>query len=235
MIGSKTISMMQIADLWVSTSPKAWEDALERYWNFVQERNQALEQSLHTLDLERLRRMDANGWYKFLRDEYFRWKYTAPNRYATTTRQLRRYVDDDMLGDLDQIRKRLLTLDPDDIHSGLETASRIRGLGPAGASGLLALMYPKNFGTVDQFAVKALSQVQGLPEAAALARMNPEGLTIRDGVLIIDILRRKAADNNRVFKSDAWTPRKLDKVLWACGRLDRAPSPDSSIGRCRTG
>ena len=154
----------------------------------------------------------------FLGTNTFRWKYTAPNRYATTTRQLRRYVDDDTLGDLDQIRKRLLTLDPDYIRSGLETASAIRGLGTAGASGLLALMYPKNFGTVDQFAVKALRQVQGLPEAAALAQMNPEALTISDGVLIIDILRRKAADNNRVFKSDAWTPRKLDKVLWTYGR-----------------
>jgi hypothetical protein len=159
----KTISMIPIADLWVSTNPKAWENALERYWNFVQPRNLALEQSLDTLDLERLRRMDANGWYKFLRDEYFRWKYTAPNRYATTTRQLQRYIDDDTLGDLDQIRKRLLTLDSDDIHSGLETASEIRGLGIAGASGLLALMYPKTFGTIAQFAVKALRQVQGLP------------------------------------------------------------------------
>jgi len=79
-------------------------------------------------------------------------------------------------------------------------------------------MYPKNFGTVDQFAVKALRQVQSLPEEAAFARMNPEALTISDGALIIDILRRKAADNNCVFESDAWTPRKLDKVLWTYGR-----------------
>ncbi|MFW6027899.1 MAG: hypothetical protein ACOC91_03740, partial [bacterium] len=93
-----------------------------------------------------------------------------------------------------------------------------RGLGTAGASGLLALMYPRKFGTVDQFAVKALRQVNGLPEAAALARMTPESLSIRDGVLIIGILRRKAADNNRMFKSNAWTPRKLDKVLWTYGR-----------------
>jgi len=55
-------------------------------------------------------------------------------------------------------------------------------------------------------------------EAAALAQMNTEDLTISDGVLIIDILRRKAADNNRVFKLDNWTPRKLDKVLWTYGR-----------------
>lgn len=210
--------MMQIADLWSSTDPKAWDDALKRYWEFVKEENLDLEQSLDKLDLERLRRLDAQGWYDFLKDEYFRWKYTAPNRYASTTRLLRRYMDDNTLDDLDQIRKRLLTLDTDDIRLGLEAARAIRGLGTAGASGLLALMYPEKFGTVDQFVVKALRLVSGLPEAAALGRMNPENLTVRDGVLIIGILRRKAADNNRVFKSATWTPRKLDKVLWTHGR-----------------
>lgn len=210
--------MMSIADLWASADPRAWDDALARYWCFVQPRNLALEKSLDTLDLERLRRLDAQGWYKFLKHEYFPWKYTAANRLATTTRQLQRYADDDALSDLDHIRQRLLTLDTDDIRSGLQAACAIRGLGTAGASGLLALMYPRRFGTVDQFVVKALTQINGLPEAAALARMNPWSLTIRDGVLIIDVLRRKAADNNRVLRSDAWTPRKLDMVLWTYGR-----------------
>jgi hypothetical protein len=118
----------------------------------------------------------------------------------------------------DQIRRRLLSLDPDDIRLGLKAGCDIRGLGTAGASGLLALMYPQKFGTVDQFAVKALRQVEDLPEAKSLARMNPENLTISDGVLLIEILRRKAADNNRIFKSETWTPRKLDKVLWTYGR-----------------
>ena len=33
--------------------------------------------------------------------------YTARNRYATTTRQLQRYLDEDALDVLDQIRRRL--------------------------------------------------------------------------------------------------------------------------------
>lgn len=207
---------MHVASLWVSTDPKDWDRALALYWSFVQPRNLALERALDALGLERLRRLDARGWYDFLRNEYFRWKYTAPNRYATTTRQLRRYIDDGALGELDQIRKRLLALDTDDIRTALE-AAKIRGLGTAGVSGLLALMYPKKFGTVDQFVVKALRQVERLPESEALARMNPMGLTVRDGALIINILRRKAADNNRLFNSEDWTPRKLDKVLWTYG------------------
>jgi len=53
-------------------------------------------------------------------------------------------------------------------------ATSIHGLGIAGASGLLTLMYPDQFGTVDQFVVKALREVEGLPQRAALERMNPE-------------------------------------------------------------
>jgi hypothetical protein len=209
---------LMISDLWISKDPTAWDDALKRYWSFVQPRNLDLEKSLDALDIERIRCMDPRGWYDFLRVEYFRWKYTAPNRYATTTRRLQRYADDGKLDDLDRVRQRLLALDTDNIRSGLKTASLIHGLGTAGASGLIALMYSQKFGTVDQFAVKALRQVGGLPEAEALARMNPDSLTISDGVLIIGVFRRKAADLNRIFKSAVWTPRKLDMVLWTFGR-----------------
>jgi hypothetical protein len=208
-----------ISELWHSADPNDWADALERYWSFVLPRNRDLEHYLDDLDLERLRSLDARGWYSFLHNEYFRWKYTAANRYATTTSSLRFYQKDQhSLDELDQVRQKLLALDTDDIRSALEVAHRIRGLGPSGASGLLALMYPHKFGTCDQFVVKALGQIDGLPEAPVLSRMKPEDLTIPDGVAIINLLRRKAVDTNRVFNSDSWTPRKIDKVLWTYGR-----------------
>jgi hypothetical protein len=210
--------VIPFAELWTSSDPAAWERALASYWTRVREKNLELERLLDSLDLERLREMDAEGWYQFLRDEYFRWKYTAANRYASTTQKLQSYVDDDTLDELDAIRKKLLTLDTDDIPSSLAAADEIRGLGTAGASGLLSLMYPQKFATVDQFVVKALRQVDGLPEAEAILRMDPEGLSIKDGVLLIDILRRKATDNNRLFNSTDWTPRKVDMVLWTYGR-----------------
>jgi hypothetical protein len=213
-----TVEAMPIAELWTSSDPAAWERALARYWSYVRSENLDLELSLDSLDLERLREMDGDGWFQFLRDEYFRWKYTAASRYAYTTQKLQSYVDEDALDKLDVIREKLLTLDTDDIRSSLEVADEIRGLGTAGASGLLALMYPQKFATVDQFVVKALRQVDGLPEAESIARMDPEGLSVKDGVLLIDILRRKAADNNRAFNSKTWTPRKLDMVLWTYGR-----------------
>lgn len=207
-----------IADLWRSSETAEWERAIQRYWHFVQPRNIELERSLDALDLERLRGLSTRGWYDFLHDEYFRWKYTAPNRYATTTIQLKKYLDNGELEELDSLRRQLLNLDCNDVRRGLITAKKIRGLGTAGASGLLSLMYPKHFATVDQFVVKALRLIAGLPEATALSKMHPKNLSISDGVLLIGILTRKARENNQALGTSAWTPRKIDMVLWTYGR-----------------
>lgn len=80
------------------------------------------------------------------------------------------------------------------------------------------MLFPEHFGVVDQFVVKALLQVEGLPERTAVAGMNPEGLKVQDGVTLIQILRDKAARLNAEFGIDEWTPRKIDKVLWCIGR-----------------
>jgi hypothetical protein len=176
----------------------------------------ALEKAMDNLDLDRIRKMANREWYEFLRDEYFRWKYTAPNRYATTTAQLRKYENNGRMGELDRIRRLLLSINVTDVYSGLEIANNILGLGIAGASGLLALMYPHAFATVDQFIVKALSRLENLPEAAAIARMKPDRIGIEAAILLIEIMRKKARDNNRLFATTIWTPRKIHMVLWGC-------------------
>jgi hypothetical protein len=102
---------MNIADLWRSSDPMAWEQALQRYWHFVQPRNLELERALDALDLKRIQGLTPQGWYDFLHDEYFRWKYTAPNRYATTTIQLRKYIDGGALDELESLRQQILNLD----------------------------------------------------------------------------------------------------------------------------
>jgi hypothetical protein len=180
--------------------------------------NLDLERRMESLNLDRIRQLDAQGWYDFLLNEYFRWKYTAPNRYVTTTRSLRRYAEAGTLAELEGIKGRLLTFDLIDIRQGLSIAGEIKGLGTADASGLLALMFPEAFATVDQFVVKALRDVKALPEAAALAKMNPEQLTVADSVVLIEIMRRKASENNQFFDTVIWTPRKIDKILWTYGR-----------------
>jgi hypothetical protein len=65
-----TTSVTLVADLWRSNSAHDWHDALAHYWDLVEAPNRKLEQRLDALDLDRLRRLDGRGWYKFLRDEY---------------------------------------------------------------------------------------------------------------------------------------------------------------------
>ncbi|HUT37367.1 MAG TPA: hypothetical protein VNE39_28045 [Planctomycetota bacterium] len=213
---------MNVDQLWHSSDPQVWKQELERYWDFVKPRNVELEESLEALDLGRLRSMDGQGWYDFLHDEYFPWKFTVQYICTCNRRYLREHVEKNGLDELDQTRRRLLGLDLHEARKCLDTAMSIPGLAVAGASGLLALMYPHAFGTVDQFVVRALREVSGLPEEPALDRMAPKGLTPSNGVVLIDILKRKAIENNRLFGTTTWTPRKIDKVLWTYGRTPGA-------------
>lgn len=207
-----------IDELWQSRDQDLWDQALARYWEWIKPKNVALEEELNTLDIDRIRHLDAEGWYRFLRDEYFQWKYTATNRLATTRKSLATWNTPGGLNQLDAIRQRLLSLDPRDPLLALTTAHEIPGLGTAGASGLLAVLYPRSFGTVDQFVVRALREVRKLPEAKQVEAMKETSLTLQDGVALIDIMRLKAKESNRLWLTDRWTPRMIDQILWTYGR-----------------
>ncbi|GAB62403.1 hypothetical protein KSU1_C0807 [Candidatus Jettenia caeni] len=140
-------------------------------------------------------------------------------------------MEKNSLADLYQIKERLLSFDKNDVRKGLKLAKSIKGLGIAGASGLLTLMYPEYFGTVDEFLILALANVNGLfeqPQLKELAkRINeskkPHGKSFSisppNGIMLINIMRRKSTENNEWFRTSFWTPRKIDKVLWAYGHL----------------
>ena len=85
-------------------------------------------------------------------------------------------------------------------------------MGVSGASGLLALLYPKKFGTVDQFVISALKELGKFPE---LTYIDPKCFSVELAVFIIRILQDKAQELNRKFKTDLWTPRTIDMILWA--------------------
>jgi hypothetical protein len=211
--------VLPIAELWWSRDEALWAAALERYWQFIQPGNLELERAMDRLDPARIRGLAPDGWLAFLCDEYFRWKYTAANRYATTTGTLNRAtVEPAGLAALFVVKERLLIIDPSDVGEALRVAMAIPGLGTAGASGLWALLYPRAFGTVDQFVVKALRTVPSLPQAPAIALMRPEGLRVQDAEVLIGVMRRQARELNLAFATEAWTPRAIDKVLWTYGR-----------------
>lgn len=203
---------IDICELWDATDESVWNNAIAEYWRRSDAgKNAELERSMDKLKLERLRRMSPQEWYLFLRDEYFRWKFTAPNRYTTTTGELAKW-NPGRLEQLDALREQLLKKSAD-LKAMLKIADSIPGLGAAGASGLLALMYPREFATVDQFAVKALTK---LGRHSQVAKMNPKSLTINNAVTLIQIMRDKAQENRRRFRSSRWTPRMIDMALWVC-------------------
>jgi len=195
-----------------------WNEGLRRYWDFVKPSHMHLEEELDQLDSQTVQSMNAEEWYKFLMEKYFRWKFTAPNRYATTTKMLKTYCDSERLALLFKIKERLFSFDRDDIENGLTIATSIKGLGTAGASGLLAVLFPQHFGTVDQFAVKALAMIPELPEIELIRAMNPLSLKVRDAVVLISVMRRKARELNGFLLTQIWTPRRVDMVLWTCAR-----------------
>ncbi len=222
--------VLSIRDLWDSHDIQRWTGALDAYWAYVRPENERLEREFERLDAQSVQELSPNGWYAFLLEKYFRWKYTAPNRYESTTAQLRKYCLGDGIAELDGIRSNLFRFDKNDIASGLRIAAGIKGLGIAGASGLLAVLFPSFFGTVDQFALKALRKIDDPPERPVLLRGNPQAIGIRVGTAMIQVMRRKAAENARVFNTDSWTPRTIDMVLWAC----RDPEEDAGKRRFRT-
>jgi hypothetical protein len=207
-----------VSQMWNGCDRETWQKALDRYWTFVKPANLVLEQEMDQLNADTVMKMGPDGWYKFLLEKYFRWKYTAPNRYASTTRILRTYASNNELSALHAIKERLFARDKNNIEQCMAVACSIRGLGTAGASGLLAVLFPAYFGTVDQFAVKALSRIPELPESQQIAAMHPESLRLDQGALLIRIMRRKAAELNRAFSTNLWTPRKVDMILWTCAR-----------------
>lgn len=211
--------MINIASLWNSKDEGLWKKSMENYWDLIKLENLLLEKEMERLVPANINNLGENEWFEFLLIKYFKWKYTAPNRYGSTTKYLKAYKENNRLGELLNIRDRILASgEKGDIGNALTVTKEIKGLGTAGASGLLALLFPGKFATVDQFVVKALRKAPSLPERELLDRMNPESLSLQDGIILIKIMKRKADELNNLFKTNYWTPRKIDIILWAIER-----------------
>ena len=129
--------MQAISELWDSRDPKQWADARDNYWKMSSvKKNLELEKWMDRLDSEQIKILGPREWYDFLLNKYFRWKYTALNRFASTTKLLKRYEQTDNLGKLFAIKESLFAFDLADVREVLRIAHSIDGLGWAGASGL---------------------------------------------------------------------------------------------------
>jgi hypothetical protein len=211
---------LSMVELWNSKDPSEWDYCEgELYDAAVKPENRSVERELERPGLrERIARMDAAQFYAFLRDEYFKWKFTAEPERSQSPRYLARHVTDGTMDRVERARRNLISRG--EVSKGgsiwmlMGRNEGIHGLAVAGASGLLALVYPEEFGTVDVMVTRALQKV-GLRE---VMKINPEKIEVEDAVTMIEIMRIKALELNRMFGANKWTPRLIDRVLWVAGR-----------------
>ena len=209
-------SSPEITHLWCRGTQEEWLRAMERYDSLVVDPE--LEAYMSTLDWRTVERMTVEEFYNFLHDKYYVWRHEAPNRLSAARGYLRKHCRYDELAELQEIKDMIFSLDRDNISLMLRTAERIRGMGTAGASGLLGFLFPDKYGIIDQFVVITLRKIEGLPEHGALHKMSAAGLRTNEGILLERLMRNKAAELNLRFQTDFWTPRKVDMVLWAYRR-----------------
>lgn len=218
---------MNIKELWISEEELYWRSAKNEYWNLIKPSNLDLELKIEKLDSNKIKEMSLEEFYEFLLSDYFKWKYTDSRWLNKNREHFSKYVIEEKLDELEEIQNDLFSFDLNNVERGLKIAMKIKGLGVAGASGLLSVLFPDYFGTVDQFVVKALLNIDYLPEIHSIIKMNEKinnnrSLNINDGVILINIMKNKATELNNKFNSVEWNPRSIDKILWTTrnGKVD---------------
>lgn len=203
------------SDFWSRNNSVEWKNEEHKYYDLVHQKNQKIEHELNNLsnaDIDRIAAMPVSEFYTFLHDKYFKWKYTAANRYNTTIKNLEKYQND--FSELEKIQKQLFSFNLDNAEEGLKIVTKIKGLGIAGGSGLLSILFPEYFGTVDQFVVKSLLYFDEFKNSDRIKSIKPESISLKNGVLLETILREKAKELDLNNNTHYWTPRKVDMVLW---------------------
>ncbi len=219
-------SSIPLAELWEKGNEQNWISGLRLYYGKQDTvEKYTVERKMEIISLDQIESMDGEEFYRFLYYDYFVWKYTAKNRLASCRKYLKRLDTEEGKQFLKRIKDKLFVLygnDSKDTRSLLKCVKEISGLGTAGASGLLSILFPNEYGTVDQFVVKSLCRIYSKGDSDSDKKKElekiynrKENMRLDDGVFLIDIYREKADKLNRDFGTDKWTPRKIDMVLWA--------------------
>ena len=213
-----TGSNEELKALWYCDDENEWKNALNYYWDMLRANQVEIERYMDEISSDYVRDLSTEEFFDFLHDKYFVWKFTRKDHLSHLLGILEKYKNNNEMDKLESIHQRLFTTPKNNIENCLKVAKEIEGLGPAGASGLLAILFPEYFSTIDKFVVERLQEIDEPIYKDRLATMNPKDLKVKDGVILIQLMRDKAAELNEKFNTNFWTPRKIDMVLWAYGR-----------------
>ena len=184
---------MKINEIWNSKEISVWKDALAEATKETG-RDDSIETKMSKLNVEYIQHLPVEDFYSFLHDDYFVWKYTAKNRLASTRNSLKKYEND--MNELREIQDGLFSFDLSKTRLGLQAAGEIYGLGVAGASGLLALLFPSYFGTVDEMVVRALLTCDEYRDDAIIKAINRQDIEEDEAVYLIEQFKKKAHELN---------------------------------------
>lgn len=200
-----------ICKLWYSENENEWKKALEEYNKRIKSENKNVENDLSNISISDIKNYSGEEFYNLIHDCYIKWKYTDCRWFKGIKGCIENYNNKCGYIFFKNIHSDLLSIDKSEIESHLRNIMRIKGIGVAGASGLLALLMPEYFGTVDQFVVKELKKLNLGNE---YEKINENDIKINDAVLMITLMKEKAKELNEKFVTDIWTARKIDMVLW---------------------
>lgn len=220
--------------LWESQDEQVWKRCYEAYWNVRSVNdNHIIEEELNILAQHRqvLFKAGAKSWYEFLFHKYIPWKLKSQGMsYESHRRQFaRRYYT--CLTELDSIKTAIAHAHKTNVLACLEIATTIDGFGIPSGSGLLAVLYPEHFGTIDQLILRAFREIPHVNQEYQLdsrTHSNNEYFSgkktdrarLRLAEELIDLFIQRAAENNNLFGTSMWTPRKVEMALWTTQHPD---------------
>ena len=157
-----TNNAKELNTLWYCDDENTWINALEHYWDILNTNQIEIEKYMNEINADYIRDLSTEEFFDFLHDKYFVWKYTQKNRLSRLLNILEKYKSNNEMHKLESIHKRIFTTPKSNIEKCIEVTIEIDGLGTAGATGLLSILFPEHFSTVDQFVVKRLCEINDI-------------------------------------------------------------------------
>ena len=201
--------------VWDQPVERKWEDLQACYWEVESvKKHMCLEQELN--NSKHVEQLIKNDFKSFILNKYIPWKYTDCRWTLRYEEKLKSWKGADKFAedilDYEERLKHTNNYEERILQEGIELRNELYGIGVAGITGLLSLLIPEVFGTVDKYVAKSMMAL-GLIEVK-----NPSNIKIKEAKDMEMIMIKKAKELNYRFNVDIWTPRKVDMILWSYGR-----------------
>src|SRR5258708_7915240 len=154
--------MTSIRDVWTSEDKSVWSSQIQAYWKYIEkQRKTSLEEEMGNLKWRLIAEATDDAWREFLAIKYIPWKHQpSPFWQSIQSKFLARYAAKEQQVLLAGIKRRIFAYGPEKTRELLSVVDEIYQFGIPSASGLLSLLFPSYFGTVDRFAVQSLQRIE---------------------------------------------------------------------------